>query len=269
MPDLPLGDRMKLYEGYGTQYKLIPLVPVAARIDGVCFHTWTKGLMRPYDERLCILMKDTAAYLLKETGADLAYTQSDEISLGWMNDDYRSEMYFNGKISKLNSVIASKAAAFFNSKVEDILPKKHNELAVFDCRIWNVPNLTELANTFYWREMDATRNSIQMAGQSVFSHKSLMHKSCSQIQEMLFQQEGINWNDYPTFFKKGVYIHNKKIMVSKQEDLSLLPEKHHARITQNLNAIRTDVVELEIPPLSRIENKAGVLFLGEEIVQKV
>jgi tRNA(His) 5'-end guanylyltransferase len=55
----------------------------------------------------------------------------------------------------------------------------------------------------YWRQLDATRNSIQLAGQSYFSHNQLMNKTCSNIQEMLFNEKGINWNDYKIVFKRG------------------------------------------------------------------
>ena len=61
----------------------------------------------------------------------------------------------------------------------------------------------ETCNCFYWRQLDASRNSIQMVGQANFSHKELQNKSCNDIQDMLMTQKGINWNDFPTYQKRG------------------------------------------------------------------
>ncbi len=77
-----------------------------------------------------------------------------------------------------------------------------NKGAMFDSRVFSIPK-DEVCNCLIWRQQDATRNSIEAAGQRYFSHKQLMNKSCSDIQEMLFQEHGINWNDYPTAFKRG------------------------------------------------------------------
>ncbi len=74
--------------------------------------------------------------------------------------------------------------------------------AMFDARCFNVPK-EEVANLIYWRQLDATRNSIQMVGQANFSHRELQNKSCNQIQDMLMTQKGINWDDIPSYQKRG------------------------------------------------------------------
>lgn len=74
--------------------------------------------------------------------------------------------------------------------------------AMFDARVFNIPK-EEVTNYIYWRQLDASRNSIQMVGQANFSHKELQNKSCNMIQDMLFTQKGINWNDLPTYQKRG------------------------------------------------------------------
>ena len=73
--------------------------------------------------------------------------------------------------------------------------------AMFDARCFNIPE--EVCNLIYWRQLDAARNSIQMVGQTNFSHKELQNKSCSDIQDMLMAQKGINWNNFPTHQKRG------------------------------------------------------------------
>ena len=73
---------------------------------------------------------------------------------------------------------------------------------MFDARVFNIPK-EEVINCLYWRQLDATRNSIQMVGQANFSHKELHGKSCNAIQDMLMEQKSINWNDFPTYQKRG------------------------------------------------------------------
>ena len=74
---------------------------------------------------------------------------------------------------------------------------------MFDARCFNIPK-EEACNLVYWRQLDATRNSIQMVGQANFSHNELQGKSCNMIQDMLHEQRGINWNEYPIRWKRGV-----------------------------------------------------------------
>lgn len=67
--------------------------------------------------------------------------------------------------------------------------------AMFDARCFNIPK-EEVTNLIYWRQLDASRNSIQMVGQANFSHKELQNKSCNDIQDMLMAHKGINWNEF-------------------------------------------------------------------------
>jgi tRNA(His) 5'-end guanylyltransferase len=81
--------------------------------------------------------------------------------------------------------------------------KSLNKGAMFDSRCFNIPE-EEVTNCLIWRQQDATRNDIQMLGQCNFSHKELQDKSCNDIQDMLMTKRGINFNDMPTEFKRGV-----------------------------------------------------------------
>lgn len=256
-----LGDRMKYYESANTG-RLIPLLPVMIRLDGVAFHTFTKGLERPYDKRLSNLMTNTMVHLVEVTNARLGYTQSDEITLILYSDNFTSQIYFDGKIAKLTSVLAAKASVYFNLYLNQAIPEKSDNLAYFDCRVWNVPNKVEAANTIIWRELDAVRNSIQMAAQSKFSHNELHGKSCNELQEMLFQK-GINWNDYPTFFKRGTYAQRQKVIRPfTVEEIAKLPAKHEARSNPNLKVERTEIKIIDMPVMTKITNKEEVLFDG-------
>ena len=219
-----LGTRMKeFYEGV-SKTRLVRRMPVAIRIDGKAFHTFTRGFQKPFDEILVKSMQDTMKYLCENIqGCVLGYTQSDEITLILV--DYKhlnSDAWFDYEIQKMCSIAASMATMAFNKfftknvnyfeithEYDDTINEYCTTLvnaaekgAMFDARVFNIPK-EEVCNLIYWRQLDATRNSIQMVGQANFSHKELQNKSCNMIQEMLFAEKGINWNDYPTYLKRG------------------------------------------------------------------
>ena len=221
-----IGTRMKTYYEQIPKIRLMRRCPVICRIDGKSFHSFTKGFQRPFDNIFIESMQKTAKYLCENVqGAVLSYQQSDEISL--LIIDYQkleSQAFFDYEVQKICSITASMATMKFNEifgllvsypnfiepddmndeelwKYQNSL-KKSIDTAMFDARCFNIPK-EEVTNYFYWRQIDATRNSIQMVGQANFSHKELQGKSCNDIQDMLHEQKGINWNDYPTHLKRG------------------------------------------------------------------
>lgn len=264
-----LGTRMKLLEMIEAGRILIPQLPIMIRCDGRAFHSFCKGLKKPFDERLTDLMITTTKFLVEETGATIGYCQSDEISLCIWNYNYETEVIFNGRIQKLTSIIASLATYYFNREIPKYIPEKANKMALFDCRVWNVPNLDEATNCFLWRELDATKNAISMAAQSQFSHKELQGKHGNEMQEMLFQQKGINFNDYPSKFKRGSFIKKvSKVTKFTCEEIANLPKNHDARKNPNLTFERNVIERVELPPLSKIVNRVKVLFENEQPIQK-
>lgn len=265
---------MKLYEKQYTGIELLPLIPICARMDGRAFHTFTKGLARPYDQRLTDLMVATTKYLVESTGAVIGYTQSDEISLVWYVDDLESDVFFGGNHSKMVSILGSKTSTFFNKRLSKYMPEKaayfadRDDSPEFDARVWNVPTLWEATNYLIWREMDATRNSVTMAAQAFYSHNELHKKSGSDKHEML-HRKGINWNDYPTGFKRGTYVQKAWVEVPfSAEEIDQLPEKHAARTNPNLKIRRQVVSVRELPPLAKIGNRSEVVFEAAAPVNK-
>jgi tRNA(His) 5'-end guanylyltransferase len=233
-----------------------------ARLDGRSFHTFTRKLNRPFDERLTRCMVEATKFMVEETGAIVGYTQSDEISLVWHSNDLASQIFFGGRVLKMASVLSAMVSVEFNRLVREHLPEKANQAPVFDCRVWNVPTRTEAVNAFIWRELDATKNAISMAAQAVFSHKELQGKSGKEKQEMLFKK-GVNFNDYPAAFKRGTYI--RKRTESRRfstEEIDRLPLKHAARSNPNLMVERSVISVLPLEPLVRIVNREAVLFEG-------
>lgn len=223
-----LGTRMKEYYEGIPKTRLMRRTPVAIRIDGKAFHTFTRGFRKPFDMVLMESMQETMKYLCENIqGCVFGYTQSDEITLILI--DYQKKetsAWFDYEVQKMCSISASMATMVFNrifrSKAkEDIdyineawniddedkkyvksLYKALESGAMFDARCFNIPK-EEVTNLVYWRQQDATRNSIQMVGRAYFSHKELNNKSCDDIQEMLWSTYNINWDKFPITQKRG------------------------------------------------------------------
>lgn len=234
-----LGCRMKTFYEQIPKTRLMRRCPVVIRCDGRSFHTFTKKFQKPFDEVLIKTMQETMKYLCENIqGCVLGYTQSDEITLILI--DYKkitSSAFFDYEVQKICSITASMATMAFNKflkknideyslnnmgtafilhgetgrlsdKEKNILKnimiyeEAYHKGAMFDARCFNIPK-EEVTNLVYWRQLDASRNSIQMVGRANFSHKELQNKSCNDIQDMLMTQKGINWNDLPTYQKRG------------------------------------------------------------------
>lgn len=261
-----LGDRMKEYEQIEAGRKFLPLLPIYARIDGRTFSNFTKGLDRPYDQRLSNMMIETTKWLVQETNAVVGYTQSDEISLAWLQRSYQEEIFFAGKIQKMVSQLASLATVRFGSLLPWLPELYWKKMPTFDCRAFQLPNLVEASNVFLWREQDATKNSISMAARCCYSHNELHNKNGPEMQEMLWQK-GVNWNDYPRHFKRGTFIQRRTLTTPfTAEELEKLPPKHHARTNPSLVVERTEYRELDMPPFGRVVNRPEVIFYGAEPV---
>ena len=259
-----LGDRMKAYELREAKRSFLPLLPICVRIDGKRFSRWTRGLARPYDSRLSEVMMDTTAWLVEETGACIGYTQSDEISLVLYSDDHRSQVFLDGRIQKLTSILASMATARFNQLATKQIPERADLPATFDCRAWTVPKKVEAANTLLWRELDAAKNSLSMAARHHYSHGSLLNKGASELHELL-HEVGVDWNDYPSFFKRGTFIQRREVVRAfTADELEALPEKHAARTNPDLEVRRSVTQRLDMPPFGRVTNRVEVVFDAED-----
>lgn len=203
MSVLSFGDRMKGYEAV-SQNSLMRRTPVIIRIDGKAFHTFTKGLNRPFDQSLSDAMAETTLELCKQIqGAIFGYTQSDEISIllqDWKN--LNTDCWFGYDVQKVVSISASIATAKFNKIFQH---PSSDSLALFDSRAYNIPE-SEVVNYFIWRGSDCSRNSVSALAQSYFSHKQLHGKSVSVMQDMLMLEHSVNWNDVETRYKRGICI---------------------------------------------------------------
>lgn len=239
---------------------MIPTLPVIIRLDGNNFHNWTVGLERPFDRNLTKLMIETTKFLVKETNAIVGYTQSDEITLILYSSDRKSSIYNEGKKQKILSKLTAKCVNFFNEKRKELLPT-HDKIAVFDCRIYQTPTLHDACVHLLWRENDATKNSISMLAQSLFSHKQLQNLNGSQMQDMMMIEKNVNWNDLESNLKRGAYV--KRIKTSTPfttDELKDLPPMHQAHRNPNLIIERSVIKEIEYPIFNTIKNKEDVIF---------
>jgi len=129
--------------------------------------------------------------------AVFAYTQSDEISV--LATDFTnpsSEPWFGGVVAKQVSITAATATAVLNER-------RPGRRALFDARVFTIPDPVEGANYFLWRQRDAVSNSISMAAQAHFSPRQLHGVNSGRMQNLLWRERGVNWNDYPAGFKRG------------------------------------------------------------------
>lgn len=209
-----LGDRMKKYE-HITRFSLPPRTYTLLRVDGRAFHTWTKGLQRPYDTDLINCMDDAAIALCESiSGTQFAFVQSDEISILAVDfKDIKSQSWFDGNLQKWASVGASIATMAFNVSVMSLnrraleldttaIGSKKRPNATFDARVYSIPDFIEVENYFVWRQKDAERNSITMLAQAYASHKQLHGKSITERHEII-HKAGDNWAKHPVSFKHG------------------------------------------------------------------
>ena len=222
-----LGDRMKAYEGVESQRRLDVSLPIYARIDGRGFSKFTRGMKRPFDPAMSEAMIATTAELVKQTHAALGYTQSDEISLIWAPArTEESTTFFDGKVQKLVSVLASLSAAAFDFQLSRVMPERVAQLPHFDCRVFNLPSLDEGANAILWRALDARKNAVQMVAHHHFSHRQLHGQGQAAMLEMM---AGINvdFHAFPAAFRHGTFVRrvNERRDLSAQE-LKRIPLQH-------------------------------------------
>ena len=238
-----LGDRMKHNYEEVTKTRLTRRMPVIIRLDGVAFHTFTKGFNKPYDKVLIKTMQETMKYLCENIqGCVLGYTQSDEITLVLVDyKELNSDAWFDYEVQKMVSVSAALATYAFNkffaqnvkeyskSLVDDLTLEQEKLIAsyqaslqkgaLFDSRVFNIPK-EEVTNCVYWRQKDAERNSINSLAQSLFSHKSLQGLKLNDTLTKIEQEGGVIWGNLPTTYKRGSCCIKQETVTALNDDLS-------------------------------------------------
>lgn len=258
-----LGDEMKKYEKKYNSENLMPGLPTVIRFDGNAFHTFTKGLVKPYDAELAKVFQCTVDDLIKDLNPDLVYHQSDEISLFWFNNDRNKQMNFDGKVQKWLSVYAAKCSVIFNSYLQGFLPNKFAERPVFDARVFQFPIWDVAYDYFIWRQWDARKNSVSMAASAYYTNTELLYKHTAEKIELL-HQKGINFAEYPESFRQGTFT-RKMYKEIEIDDVvwSLIPDQHKP-VNRKVwrNSIQTI---LGVPNLTSVLVKDGSFKLFHEV----
>lgn len=242
---------MKAYE---NKDRVDTSLPIIVRLDGKNFSSFTRELEKPFDNRLIEVFRLSSKELLEKVQGNLAYHQSDEISLY-----FKDGILFHGKIQKITSVFSSMLTNIFSTHLAFYLPNR--ECAVFDCRVFNLPDTHEVANYFYWREEDCFKNAVSSISYKYFSKNSLLNVNTKQKIENL-NKLGVNVYSYSKHCLQGSYFHKieKEIKYTKEE-LDTLPEKHEVRINSELTVRRKIVEEFSIPRLKYCNDKKAALGL--------
>ncbi len=205
-----LGGRMKRDYENRTRFLLPRRTYTLIRMDGRSFHTYTRGLDRPFDTGLMENMNCTALALCEQiAGARFAFIQCDEISL--LLTDFetpQTEAWFDLNLQKRASLSSSISTAAFNRQrlLRHCGSAETLNFAQFDSRVFQIPMPQEVDHYFLWRQQDAARTSLLMTARAHFSHQRLQGKSSSHLQDLLMREKGINWNDLPVGFKRGRFV---------------------------------------------------------------
>lgn len=256
-----LGDKHKEYEAVQAGVKLIPGVPVLVRLDGRAFHTLTRNAVKPFDDRFVDSMQYACKKLVETLHASVGYTQSDEITLIWMEP-----IMFDGKIQKWCSVFASACTFHFNKYISTTDFPVGDMTPMFDCRVWQVPNLTIAAENLLWREMDASRNSVSMTAHAQFGHKKL-HGVSTKNKIAMLEEAGIHWNLFPDHHKRGAYFKRRTVeCMLSAEELSRIPEQH--RPSGPVQRGETQQM-VGLPPATTVINWADVIFFDATPVRRL
>lgn len=276
-----LDDRMK--NAYENRYRMyLPdRIPVIIRLDGKAFHSFTRGLKKPFDALFIKTMQDTMEYLCSNIqGCKFGYVESDEISLClWSWSKNESDAWFGNNLQKMVSISASMAGVAFNRywngnvaeylcKYEsDIITEEEDKyritiknkaemlMPVFDSRAFIIP-AEEVHNYFVWRQNDCMRNSIQGLAQSLYSEREIHRINTSKLQNKMFSEKGVNWNDYSVVERRGTCIYKVPTKVIGLNGETVIRNKW--------------TMDINMPILSKPENKEFVtskVFKNESLYE--
>lgn len=259
IPD-EMGDKLKALEGVEAKRFAQKGKVLLARLDGRAFHTFTKGLPRPFDDRLSNLMIEVTKRLVQELNANIGYTQSDEISLVWYQaENSESDYPFGGRFQKLCSILSACATGNFVQLLPAYIPEKGTQMPLFDCRVWTVDDPSDAFNTFIWREHDARKNAVSMAASAYFPHKELDGVHTQKRIEML-SAIGIDFHSMPRFFKCGTYVARDSVTrFMTDEELANVPAEFRDTAAAH-PMVRTVIKETDFTSLTQLKHPLGLMM---------
>lgn len=200
---------------------------VLVHVDGRSFSKLIKNkFKKPFDDKFIDMMNKTAIFLCESIqGAKIAYVQSDEISLLLKKDSPEGDIFFGGRLCKMQSIIASLATSKFNqlAAIEAIKSRANcylseieklrsdgpiifnvkdavdflEEMPIyqFDCKVWDVDTANDAFAWFLFRNIDCVRNSKQQFVQTYLPHKVLLNHTTDEQVLMAIDEKGKDWRD--------------------------------------------------------------------------
>ena len=229
---------------------------VLVRIDGRAFHTFTKGLKWPNDERLNQCMVLATSSLLEKMSGTIAYTQSDEITLLIRpNLSEMKNLPFSGRLIKIATLSASIVTGAFIRAMDKLLPEKAGCFPEFDARAWFV-NGEDIVKHFVWRQIDGMRNSVS----NLYYLKNKKKGNSVSLYKRWLEVEEL-WNKQPFWYKYGVYIRKETLRIElSEEKLKSIPEKY--RPTGPVERSITKTVSEDWEELTKYTNIYDILVNG-------
>jgi tRNA(His) 5'-end guanylyltransferase len=233
--DLTLKDRMKALQAE-RDYRLDDDSYILCHIDGRAFSKMIKKKFRlPFDDDFMDMMDDTASYVCANVqGAKLAYVQSDEITIVITNfkvegdEVLKGSSFFDYRLCKLQSIIASLATAKFNQLYTSRMIKQNmykstledsedtlyspsdcinlimnTQLIQFDCKCWDIKEYNDMFAWFKFRQNDCIRNSKQQFAQAYCPHKELLNKNADEQVTYCKIKTGKDWTGLQGKYKYG------------------------------------------------------------------
>lgn len=197
---------MKRYE-LALRHSVTPRSPIIIRVDGKAFHTYTRPLKNPFDKNLSMAMVAVAKALCSGIqGAQLAYTQSDEVSvLVHAYKRFDSSCWFDGQVQKMASVSAAIAAGVMTANSDVIFGR--TRIAAFDSRVIVIPE-NDVCNYFVWRQQDCIRNSVQGHARTMFSHREC-HKKDQEALKTMCRASMQPWEDLDPMWRYGIVVEKR------------------------------------------------------------
>ena len=133
---------------------------------------------------------------------------------------------FNGRVSKLLSIVSSYVSVRFNhhfrlltSNLTNIYSQETLELinggtAIFDARIleFDENNKYEMLNHLIWRSVkDCYRNAVQTYAHHIFGPAKIKYLNREQMIQLIEENTNIVWSNIPLWQKYGVIIKKQLI----------------------------------------------------------
>lgn len=215
------GNRMKAYEK-ATESRLDITKPIIVRIDGKKFSTYTKKMKKPFDMRMVNCMIATTKHMVEANHADFGYVQSDEITLVFLPKSISGKVSipFEGRVQKTVSVFAAQATAFFLMEVSQIkfgedlmddIDMEYEEfpagdIAFFDCRAFNTPDIGEAVNAVLWRIQDCKKNFVSCVYRWRVGHKQMQNLSGKEMYADMLERGIDAKNEYPSHLRHGTIV---------------------------------------------------------------